>query len=123
MGFGVFALIVAIIFNSLGNIFLKFGADRGISFSFDGGIGAWLAGHAFLIAGVIFFAVNVLFYTIALRALPLSVAYPVMVGSVFFAVGIVASLTLHEYISTIQIVGYGLILIGIVLVSAFSAGI
>ena len=62
------------------------------------------------------FATNVVFYFLALRSLPLSLAYPVMVAGSFLLVNGYASLVLHERVGPAQLAGYALIVFGAALV-------
>ena len=115
---GYALLIVAATLNGIANLFLKLGADRGISMN-SGSILAFLSHHQYLIFGVILFAGNVLIYILALRALPISVAYPLMVALSFIVVGIAATIFLGEEVTPLKILGYALILLGIALISGF----
>ncbi len=108
-------LIIAFSLNALANILLKSAASIGI-------FGSVLVPHVFvvqnwkLILGLSFFALNVVFYFLALRSLSLSVAYPVMVVMTFVLVNAGAAYFFGEQIHTIQIIGYALMVLGIVLV-------
>lgn len=79
---GCFYLVLAVIFNTIANVFIKYAADRG--------------GHMcnmyfswYFILGITFFGLNLLLYTKALSYLPLHVGYPFLVG--LSAFGITAS--------------------------------
>ena len=109
-------LVLAFTLNSVANILLKIGALRGFSFSKDS---LTLIGTNWqLFSGLSLFAVNVIFYFLALRALPLSVAYPVMVVMGFLIVNSYALFALHEPITSGQYIGYVLIVVGLTLVVA-----
>jgi len=101
-----FYLVCAFCLNAAANILLKLGASQGLA------LGNWQLG-----LGAALFALNLGCYTLALRALPLSVAYPVMVGMSFLIVNGYALLYLTEAITLLQIVGYALIIAGVVLAS------
>jgi len=109
-----FYLILAFTLNSTANILLKLGANRGLSLS--GNLLALIQANWQFLLGLAIFATNVIFYFLALRALPLSVAYPVMVVMGFLIVNSYALLMLHEPITTGQFIGYFLIVIGLTLV-------
>lgn len=111
-----FYLVLAFTLNSVANILLKLGAERGLSLS--GGLFTIIETNWQLLLGLTIFASNVIFYFLALRALPLSVAYPVMVVMGFLIVNSYALLVLHEPIMTGQYIGYVLIVIGLTLVVA-----
>ena len=109
-------LTLAFTLNSIANILLKIGAGRGLSFS--GGLLAIVQANWQVLLGLTIFASNIVFYFLALRALPLSVAYPVMVVMGFLIVNSYALLALHEPITAGQYVGYVLIVVGLTLVVA-----
>lgn len=109
-------LALAFTLNSVANILLKLGALRGLSLS--GGLLAIIESNWQFLLGLAIFATNVIFYFLALRALPLSVAYPVMVVMGFLIVNSYALLALNEPITAWQYVGYMLIVVGLTLVVA-----
>ncbi len=109
-------LALAFTLNSVANILLKLGAIRGLSLS--GGPLALIEANWQFLLGLSIFALNVIFYFLALRALPLSVAYPVMVVMGFLIVNSYALFALHEPITVGQYIGYVLIVIGLTLVVA-----
>lgn len=109
-------LALAFTLNSIANILLKLGAARGLSLS--GGLLVIVEANWHFLLGLGIFAINVIFYFLALRALPLSVAYPVMVVMGFLIVNSYALLALHEPITAGQYVGYALIIVGLTLVVA-----
>ncbi len=115
VGMGWIYLVIAFILNAAANTFLKFAADRGIILSGMPLIGL-LRANIFLLVGLFFFAANVIFYTLALRALPLSLAYPVMVVGTFFLVSTFSAVYFKETVTLIQVIGYAAILGGIALV-------
>lgn len=112
-------LIGAFVANGVANVLLKLGADKGVHLDWSLGIGRLFSLHAFLIAGVALFAVNVLLYIAALRSLPLSLAYPVMVAMSFVIVNSAAFFLLNERVSSMQLLGYALIIAGVVCVVGF----
>jgi small multidrug resistance pump len=118
----IVALLLALVLNASANLMMKFGvrevgggdlqAGRG-----NGGIVNMLAHNWVLLLGLLCFAVNVLFYTYALKKIPISLAYPIMVGAGFAIIALVAWRYLGESLSGGQWLGVGLILAGIVLVA------
>lgn len=109
-------LALAFCFNGLANILLKAGAAQGIALG--GGLIAVLGKNWRLLLGVALFAGNVPFYFLALRTLPLSTAYPVMVAASFLIVNGYAFFALTEPMTLIEVAGYVLIILGLVLVVA-----
>jgi len=73
--------------------------------------------HWVLLAGLLCFALNVVFYAFSLQKLPISVAYPIMVASGFGIIVTVAGSMLGERLSVVQWVGVAAILFGVALVA------
>ena len=67
------------------------------------------------------FACNVVLYFLALRSLPLAFAYPIMTIMSFFIINGYAVLFLKEPITTLQLVGYAMVLGGVTLISLCGA--
>ncbi len=111
-------LVIAFILNSLANILLKINANAG--FKFTGINWSTISGNYFFFFGIILFAVNVIFYFLALRNISLTLAYPIMVGMSFFIINSYAYFFLGEKINAMQIFGYFLIVLGIVTVLYFA---
>ena len=68
-------------------------------------------------SGLILGALNVLFFTKALRDIQLSIAYPVFSGACIFLMSLLAHLIFGERISPINMVGAAVVVIGIALMS------
>ncbi len=120
------ALTGALLLNAAANLMVKFGIERfkasGVS-SADGtaAVAAALATNWVLLLGLFLFATNVGLYAYALKGLPISIAYPIMVTVGFAIIVIVAGLYLQERLSAAQWVGVGLILLGVWLVGSGAA--
>lgn len=97
-------LALAFLLNASGNILLKEGSAHPIS------TGNWQ-----LILGLVLFGANALFYVLALKTLPLSIAYPTMVAMSFLIVLTYAYFRLGEGFGWLNILGYVLIIAGVVL--------
>ena len=108
-------LIGALLLNATANILLKTAAVLPMPSQL--GIWSLISTYRLAILGLVLFALNVGLYFLALRLLPLSVAYPVMVGGGFLIVGMYAWLMLNEHITTPLIIGYILIFIGVMLIA------
>jgi len=104
-------LAIAFTLNSVANILLKLSARGG-----EGEGIVSLARNPFFISGAALFALNIVFYYLALRTLPLSVAYPVMVAMSFIIVNGYALFGFGERITALQLAGYALVIIGIIMV-------
>lgn len=118
----IVALLMALLLNASANLMMKFGVLRlgnGQARLELGTNGLWttLTSNWVLIVGMFCFAVNVLFYTYALKRIPISLAYPIMVGSGFAIIAVVAWRYLGESLSVAQWLGVTMILAGIILVA------
>lgn len=125
----VLALFAALVLNATANLLMKVGmksvaASGGVLK--DGLVGAvkTVTTSGSLMVGLICFALNAAFYMYALqsKALKISIAYPVMVGGGYALIALIARFhpALAERLDWTQILGVGLILLGIVLIAAQS---
>lgn len=117
MGYAL--LVIALVLNASANILLKLGSARvhelsGLSI---GELIPKLLTNYFLMIGLSFFALNVLFYTAALNRLNLSVAYPIMMAGGVAIITVFSTLYLKEALSFLQYAGILLITGGIILVT------
>ena len=112
-------LICAFTLNAIANILLKVGSEKGIVLLSYSPILFFKNNWPFLL-GLSLFVLNVIFYFLALRVTPLSVAYPVMVIMSFLIINLYAYFFLGEKITSMQFVGYVMIVLGIILVFFFS---
>jgi multidrug transporter EmrE-like cation transporter len=65
--------------------------------------------------GLMFGAANTFLFAHSIKAVPLSVAYPVFTGASFAIITLAAALAFHERILPIHLLGIGLVLTGIIL--------
>jgi multidrug transporter EmrE-like cation transporter len=121
----VIALVIALALNAAANLMIKFGM-RGIDMELSGasalsdgfaGLARLLLRHWILLAGLLCFALNVVFYAFALQKLAISVAYPIMVASGFGIIVTVAGFILGERLTPMQWIGVTAILLGVTLVA------
>lgn len=112
---GYLFLVVAITLNAAANILLKIGATRLGGIDEPGFIGR-LGSDRHLLAGLLLFALNVVFYIAALARLNLSIAYPIMVAGGMVIVVSAAVFALGEAMTPLQTVGLLLLVLGIALV-------
>ena len=118
---GWLLLLMALTLNATANILLKLGATQLGELGGPDLLGRVIQNY-YLFAGILLFALNVVFYFGALSRLDLSVAYPVMVAGGTVIVVSVSALLLGEAIDTRQAMGLVLLIAGIVLVSHRSFG-
>jgi len=102
-------LFVAIVGNSLGNLFLKIFSLKDDDTSLAALLSPWF------IAGNIFFFFNLVFYSKALHGLAQHIAYPVMVGATVLFVMVVSTLWFSERVSATSIIGAFFVVTGIAL--------
>jgi multidrug transporter EmrE-like cation transporter len=67
--------------------------------------------------GLMLGAANTFLFARSIKAIPLSIAYPVFSGGSFAIITLAAALAFHERILPIHFVGIGLVMTGIVLVT------
>ena len=96
-------LIIAFVLNASGNIFLKLGSQQGFSIPSFSQSAMFTVTYIFL----------------ALKNIPLSTAYPVMVGMSFLIVNTTAFFLFKESVNMLQIVGYVCMVVGIILVVGY----
>lgn len=112
-------LTIAFTLNAIANILLKIAAKNGISIRGFTPL-EFITHHALLSLGLFLFAVNVIFYILALRTMPISTAYPIMIAMSFLIIHGYAYFLLRESIQGWQILGYFLIVLGLLLVILFT---
>lgn len=111
-------LILSFSLNASANILLKIGAKNG--FRYEGlGIFDILKSNMFVIFGLSIFGLSAITYFLTLRQMPVSVAYPILVGMSFLLTNFIAYLYLNEKIYLGQMLGYVLLIAGIVIVFYF----
>ncbi len=73
--------------------------------------------YALFLSGLTLGMINVLFFTKALKVIPLSIAYPVFSGGCIFLIAVLSHLMFSERISTVNMIGAVVIVVGIALMS------
>lgn len=111
-------LCFAFVLNGVANILLKNGSKN--SLVFDSTFREVIVNNWQTFLGLAIFASNIVFYYLSLRTLPLSVAYPIMVAASFIIVNLYSYLVIKETIVMTQIIGYALIVGGVILVLFFT---
>jgi multidrug transporter EmrE-like cation transporter len=116
MSVGHLFLALALTLNATANVLLKVGAARLGGLEEPSLIGRLITNYH-LLAGLSLFALNVVFYVLALTRLNLSVAYPIMMAGGVIIVVSVSILFLQEAVTARQMFGLVLLILGIVLVA------
>jgi small multidrug resistance pump len=106
-------VIMAAINNSIGSLLLKKSRLVATDPSLMG-----LLFSPWFIAGLLFYAGNVVIFAKALDKLPVSIAYPVLAGVGFGLIAIAGSIFFSEKLGFNQWLGMGLILAGVIVVSS-----
>lgn len=108
-------LTLAFLFNALGNILLKIGSAKGLYLNFFP-LETFLKNNIYLIIGFVFFVSNALFYFLALKHIPVSLAYPIMVTASLILVGSYAFIAGGEVFTYNHVIGYAFIVLGVAIV-------
>lgn len=116
---GIIYLIIAFVLNGTATVLFKVEAKDGINLK--GSLLHIIANNYAMIIGFVLFAINAIFYILALRSLPLGLAYPIMTIMSLMIVTAASIILFHEHINTVQIVGYVLLIVAIVLIFSFKA--
>jgi small multidrug resistance pump len=110
-------LVGALSFNAIANILIKYSMSRTIPPLFKVQGTALASAAPFLtwpfLLGVLCFATNLACYSIALKSLKLSLAYPLMVSLGYLLIVLVSWFLFGERLSPLQYLGIGLILVGL----------
>lgn len=113
---GYLYLSIALVLNAIANILMKIGASHLNSFK-GYGFMEGLFKNYLLVIGCILFALNVIFYVLALSKINLSVGYPIMLAGGLVIITIVSYFFLKESITVLQLAGIFFLLVGIVLIA------
>ncbi len=128
----VIALLAALLLNATANLLMKGGMKQ---ISETGGVlrGGILGAvrivlsHPALIIGLGCFALNAVFYMYALqsRKLPISVAYPIMVGGGYVLIATIAYFNpvLNERLDAGQWIGVAMVMAGVLIIAMRSPGV
>ncbi len=123
------ALLCALVLNASANLLMKVGMTR---IDENGGLLAdgvpagvlKILSSPVLLIGLVCFAMNAAFYMFALqsKAMKISLAYPLMVGGGYAIIALVGYGALGERLGPTQLIGVGLILLGVCFVAGTFQG-
>ena len=102
-------LLIAVVFNSLANIFIKLASYKALAIA--------IYTNAYFMLGLGLFTLSLIFYTLALRGLNVAVAYPVLIGLSLLVITSIAFFFLGEGIKIEQVTGMLLITLGVMLIT------
>jgi multidrug transporter EmrE-like cation transporter len=110
-------LIVALVFNAAANLLIKAAAvaREGSASPPAAGLAGVVQTYLSVpfVLGVLCFGLNLLAYTQALKRLPISAAYPIMVSMGYLIILLVSYFLFHERLAPQRYVGAGLMLFGL----------
>jgi multidrug transporter EmrE-like cation transporter len=109
-------LVIALVLNAAANLLIKYAAagSKGAAAASSGTSGALQAYLSVpFVLGVACFGMNLLAYTQALRKLPISLAYPLMVSLGYLIILGVSWFIFGERLTPIRYAGAGLMLVGL----------
>ena len=109
-------LLSAVVLNSGANIAVKLHANRNLSLS-KISVKTLVSQYWIFFLAIGFFGISLILYSQALRSLKLSVAYQFMAAASFLLVNLLSFLFLGDKITLMQLSGYLLLIIGIILVA------
>ena len=105
-------LVFAVVCNITANLFVK----QSNHLNPEGGLTVYLS--PWFIVGLGLYGINLISYTKALNTLPISVAYPSLVGGTMTGICILAALLYGETLTVTKIAGMASIFVGIYLLSS-----
>lgn len=112
-------LSIALILNAAANLLMKHAANRAEAAAAAGTATAGFAGMAstylnpYFVGGILCFGLNVLIYTQALKKIPISIAYPLMVSLGYLIILGVSFFVFDEKLSLVRYLGAGLMIFGL----------
>jgi len=113
------ALAFALVTNACANILIKTGMKGGLPQGAGvSGIVRGILLNPIVVAGVVLFGLQMVFYAYALSRIPLSTAYPLMTSVGFLIVVTASVVMLNETLSLIQVLGLILIMAGVAMVAS-----
>lgn len=111
-----FFLIIALTLNTVANTLMKMGASNLGAFK-EYGLWEGLLKNYVILIGLFLFALNVVFYILALSKINLSIAYPFMTVGGVILITIISYVFLKETITSSQLAGMSLLIIGLFLIT------
>lgn len=109
-------ILIYVTFSVSGLLLLKIGTTRAFDVSISNGNFSFSV-NGFLLIGMCLYLVSFLTSLVAMKTIDLSIFYPISAGLGYIFVCLLSYLILKEHISKEQLIGMGLILIGVVLMN------
>ncbi len=105
-------LLLALVLNAAANILIKYGMARE-GRTTDGSVSLMQIVDPYVFLGMICFAANFVAYSLALKSLRLSIAYPVMVSGGYALILLASFLLFREKLTLTQYGGLTMIVVGL----------
>lgn len=109
-------LLIYVCCSAGGLLLLKLGVNNGVSLKFQSGMFQFEV-NWILLLGVVVYIVSFLLSLFAMSKMNLSYFYPISAGLVFVVVCAVSVFVFKEKISMQQLVGIGMILVGVIVMN------
>jgi multidrug transporter EmrE-like cation transporter len=112
----ILLMIVYLITASLGQVLYKFGANKCSSFEINGG-NFNLSMNYISVIGIVLYALSFILFMIILPKFDVIYAIPILMGALYVMIITFSVIILKESASTLQYVGIGIILVGIIIMN------
>lgn len=109
-------LLIYVIMSSLGLTLIKIGTANDFSLKL-GRVGMQLQINYVLVAGMCIYIVSFLLSMMVMKKMNLSVFYPISAGLIYILICLLSVFVLKEKVSVNQMIGMGIILVGIVVMN------
>lgn len=109
-------LIIYVIMSSLGLTLIKIGTANDFSLKLDR-VGVQFQINYVLVAGMCIYIISFLLSMMVMKKMNLSVFYPISAGLIYILICLLSVFVLKEKVSVNQMVGMGIILVGIVVMN------
>lgn len=109
-------LLIYVIMSSLGLTLIKIGTANDFSLKLDR-VGVQFQINYVLVAGMCIYIISFLLSMMVMKKMNLSVFYPISAGLIYILICLLSVFVLKEKVSVNQMVGMGIILVGIVVMN------
>lgn len=109
-------LFIYVIMSSLGLTLIKMGTANDFSLKLDR-VGVQFQINYVLVAGMCIYIISFLLSMMVMKKMNLSVFYPISAGLIYILICLLSVFVLKEKVSVNQMIGMGIILVGIVVMN------
>lgn len=114
--FQMIKIIIYVCFSAGGLVLLKLGTAREFEIGFGDGVFCLKVNGA-LLCGMVLYVLSFITSLVVMKGMNLSVFYPVSAGLMYVAVAMASYFIMKETITIRQLLGMGLILLGIIIMN------